>query len=393
MQYPQIRFLRRKNWIYLVFTSIFLFSCAALDGVFPKFEPNKKDLNKDSLPTSVSVNKKQSILSEENRILQKEINELKTEVFSLQKKQKEHRENLLLLQEQWEMNFVLLERSVEESLSSKNISQIESQINSEFHEKKTKEKLSNKNKSLNNNFIEPVEDFSLLDNSNNDLQKETFEGNESIEDTSLVFERTKSEVTEEPGFNEIGKVNLNDIEEQEESFETNSSILFADSNFSESNNSRFNEKNSSIISFSDPDLNPPDSPLILIRHPGVKKIYNQGMTALIQKNHLHAINIFKNFTKRFPNNVDSDNAFYWIGRSYFELNELEKAELAFRKVLTLFEHRPTSQGYKTPDSIYMLGKIKFNKNLEKKAAYYWEEVIKRYPGSAASRNAMHELKR
>ena len=117
------------------------------------------------------------------------------------------------------------------------------------------------------------------------------------------------------------------------------------------------------------------------------------MTALIQKNHLQAIRVFENFTKRFPNNVDSDNAFYWMGRSYFELNELEKAELAFRKVLTLYEHRPTSQGYKTPDSIYMLGKLQFRKNRAQRAHYYLGEVIKRYPGSAAARNAKRELNR
>ena len=109
--------------------------------------------------------------------------------------------------------------------------------------------------------------------------------------------------------------------------------------------------------FSDPDLNPPVDPFILIRHPGVKKIYNQGMTAIIKKNHKQAIQVFENFTERFPNDLDSDNAFYWIGRSHLELNQLEIAEGAFRKVLKLYEHRPTTQGYKTPDSIYMLGKL------------------------------------
>ena len=102
--------------------------------------------------------------------------------------------------------------------------------------------------------------------------------------------------------------------------------------------------------FSDPDLYPPDDPFILIRHPGVKKIYNQGMTAVIKKNHEQAIQVFVNFTERFPNDLDSDNAFYWIGRSHLELNQMKKAEGAFRKVLTLYEHRPTTQGYKTPDS-------------------------------------------
>ena len=125
----------------------------------------------------------------------------------------------------------------------------------------------------------------------------------------------------------------------------------------------------------------------------MKKIYNQGMTAVIQKNHPQAILVFENFTSRFPDNLDSDNAFYWIGRSYFELNEWKKAEESFRKVLTRYEHRPTSQGYKTPDSIYMLGRLQLQQNLEQRAVYYFEEVIKRFPGSAAARNAERDLGR
>ena len=143
--------------------------------------------------------------------------------------------------------------------------------------------------------------------------------------------------------------------------------------------------------FSDPDLDPPDDPFILIRHPGVKKIYNQGMTAIIKKNHEQAIKVFENFTERFPNDLDSDNAIYWIGRSQLKLNQLEKAEEAFRKVLTLYEHRPTSQGYKTPDSIYMLGKINQQKKLNQRASYYFMEVIKRFPGSAAAKKAEQDL--
>ncbi len=147
------------------------------------------------------------------------------------------------------------------------------------------------------------------------------------------------------------------------------------------------------MGFADPDLNPPDDPFILIRHPGVKKIYNQGMTAIIQKNHDQAILVFENFTERFPEDLDSDNAFYWIGRSHLELNELKKAEEAFRKVLKLYEHRPTSQGYKTPDALYMLGKLQALQNLNQRAVYYFEEVIKRFPGSAAARNAERDLGR
>ena len=387
IQLSQIYILRKINYIFLILTIVCLCSCAELDGVFPKFEPQNKSENIEELPTSVIVKQKQAVLSSENTILQKKIDKLQKQIFDLEKKQKEHKNELILLQEQWEMNFVLLERSVEESLFSKKNFVIENQKNSNIYKNNSNPKIRKKNKVL------PVENFSLVDNMHSDSLKKDSENKDSLVVNSLELEEENFHVIEEPGFQEIEKVNLNDLEDPGDLLEKNSEILLTGMDSSESHQYSFKEKNSDKHIFSDPDLNPPEKPLILIRHPGVKKIYNQGMTALIQKNHLHAISLFKNFTKRFPNNLDSDNAYYWIGRSYLELNELEKAELAFRKVLTLFEHRPTSQGYKTPDSIYMLGKLQFRKKIHKRARYYWEEVIKRYPGSAAARNAMRELKK
>ena len=102
---------------------------------------------------------------------------------------------------------------------------------------------------------------------------------------------------------------------------------------------------------------------------------------------------YQDCPERFPDNLDSDNAFYWIGRSHLELNDLKKAETAFRTVLRYYEHRPTSQGYKTPDVIYMLGKLQEKQNLDQQAAYYCEEVIKRFPCYAAASNAKRDMDR
>ena len=393
MQLPQICFFKKIPWVSIVTISMAFSSCAELDGVFPKFEPQKKIEEKNDLPTSTSVTKKQTLISEENRKLQKKINKLQDQIYDLQKKQKEQRDDLLLLQEQWEMNFVLLERSVEESLNSNKDSKFDWQIDSDLEKEKSSQKI-NKNKFNKNESLLPVENFSLLDNYKNEVEKKSLENKEAQENNNIDFDEGKIEVNEEPGFSEIGRVNLTDLEDSENLLDQGSDLILGrtDSSVFHDPSSSL-EKDSRTSSFSDPDLNTPENPLILIRHPGVKKIYNQGMTALIQKNHLQAIRVFENFTKRFPDNIDSDNAFYWIGRSYYELNELEKAESAFRKVLILYEHRPTSQGYKTPDSIYMLGKLQFRKNLDHRARYYLGEVIRRYPGSAAARNAKRELNR
>ena len=70
---------------------------------------------------------------------------------------------------------------------------------------------------------------------------------------------------------------------------------------------------------------------------------------------------------------------------------MKKAETTFRQVYKYYEHRPTSQEYKAPDAIYMLGKLHKKRNDLEKSKYYFNEAIKRFPGSAAARNAKRDL--
>ncbi|SVE32807.1 uncharacterized protein METZ01_LOCUS485661, partial [marine metagenome] len=58
-----------------------------------------------------------------------------------------------------------------------------------------------------------------------------------------------------------------------------------------------------------------------------------------------------------------------------------------------YVHRPTSQGYKTPDAIYMLGKISERRSDNVTVGYYYRTVIARYPGSVAAKNATRDLER
>ncbi|MGK5095354.1 tetratricopeptide repeat protein [Deltaproteobacteria bacterium TL4] len=151
--------------------------------------------------------------------------------------------------------------------------------------------------------------------------------------------------------------------------------------------------NVAAVPFQDADLEEPQAPLTLKMHPGVKRLYNQGMSALIEKRYESAIQLFNNFTEQFPDDFDSDNATYWIGHSYFKLKRLLEAENAFRKILRLYEHRSTSQGYKTPEAIYMLGKIAAQQQEFEKARYYFQEVNKRFPDSSSAESAKKELQK
>ena len=391
---PTIRFKQKNCLIYLVVIPFFFSGCAELDGVFPKFNPQKTAETTTPLPSSESVTQKQILLSEENSQLQIKIEKLQQQLNKLQKQQKNQHDDFLLLQEQWEMNFVLLERSVEESLRSSKVSESAASMISQVLENQPLQQNVDKSKKSKQKYLQPIENYSLLKNTETEAPQPSVSAAtlELEEINNLDLKEEKADVEEEPGFAENGAVNLKDLEDPQDLPDPGVRALT-------SAESLVNVQLSSVgtdtsqSAFSDPDLVPPQDPFILIRHPGVKKIYNQGMTAVIQKDHSQAILVFENFTNRFPDNLDSDNAFYWIGRSYFELNEWQKAEESFRKVLTRYEHRPTSQGYKTPDSIYMLGKLQLQQNLEQRAVYYFEEVIKRFPGSAAARNAERDLGR
>ena len=386
-------FFRNSKIRCRIFICLFLFliyGCAQLDGIFPKLKPQNDEETSPAAHSPASVAAKQEALSEENRQLLAKIEQLEQQVKSLEKQQKKQSEDFQLLQQQWETNFNLLERSVEQSLSSDMDAETPDTINAQGAESQTADKTSVAMNVTSQVSLPALENYSLLKKPTAGSQKRSSADQEMAEINDLDSGKQEI-VVEEPGFAEAEEVNHDDLEDTEDLPDPEARAVLAAEPDTETAPMKAATTESTENNFSDPDLNPPDDPFILIRHPGVKKIYNQGMTAIIKKNHKQAIQVFENFTERFPNDLDSDNAFYWIGRSHLELNQLEKAEGAFRKVLKLYEHRPTTQGYKTPDSIYMLGKLNQQKNLNQRASYYYKEVIKRFPGSAAARNAERDL--
>ena len=364
--------------------------CAQMDGIFPKLKTQNDDETASVAHTPATVAAKQDALSEENRQLLVKIEKLEKQFNLLQKKQKKQSEEFELQKQQWETTFNLLERSVEQSLNMDVNTGTLDTIYTKSDLSQTVDKTSTATNVTSQASLPALENYSLLKTPQVGSQKRSFSVQEMAEIKNLNS-GSQEIVVEEPGFTEAEEVNHDDLEDNGDIPDPEARAVLAVEQISETSSLEPSRTENTKMNYSDPDLDPPDDPFILIRHPGVKKIYNQGMAAIIKKNHKKAIQVFENFTERFPNDIDSDNAFYWIGRSHLELNQLEQAEGAFRKVLTLYEHRPTTQGYKTPDSIYMLGKLNKQKNLNQWASYYFKEVIKRFPGSAAARNAEFDL--
>ncbi len=114
-------FFRNSEIRYSIFICLFLFlisGCAQLDGIFPKLKPQIDEETSLVTHSPATVAVKQEALSEENRELLAKIEQLEQQVKSLEKQQIKQSEDFQLLQQQWETNFNLMERSVEQSLSS-----------------------------------------------------------------------------------------------------------------------------------------------------------------------------------------------------------------------------------------------------------------------------------
>ena len=390
-------FLNRNNLQTTILFIIILLmkGCAAL-------QLSRESPEKESSPQTqqILVEENQQELEQliqENANLRENLTRLEQDLKKLNKRIERQKQDFAMVQEQWETNFALLERSVGatlENLEQKTLDpgvltpvEIDQELQGE------EELAMDGSESVREIPLPVIETYSLKPDDST-VEMQTLDDEQNLNNLESVRDVPEDE---EPGFVESVELRPEDLEDPIPLEEVADTAIQVAANLS-SSETRLQQpvvvsKESKEPEFEDPDLSEPENPVILIRHPGVKKIYNQGMNEVIQRQHESAIRIFENYVKRFPEDMDSDNALYWIGHSYFQLKQNQKAERAFRKILTGYEHRPTSQGYKTPDAIYMLGKISERRRDPVASKYYYRTVIARYPGSVAARNATRDLNR
>jgi len=389
--------LNRKNLQTTILLIILLLmnGCAAL-------QLSRESPEKESSPQTqqILVEENQQELEQliqENANLRENLTRLEQDLKKLNKRIERQKQDFAMVQEQWETNFALLERSVGATLEDLEQKTLDPGVLAPVEidqELQGEEKLAmDGSESVREIPLPVIETYSLKPDDST-VEMQTLDDEQNLNNLESVRDVPEDE---EPGFVESVELRPEDLEDPIPLEEVADTAIQVAANLS-SSETRLKQpvvvsKESKETEFEDPDLSEPENPVILIRHPGVKKIYNQGMNEVIQRQHESAIRIFENYVKRFPEDMDSDNALYWIGHSYFQLKQNQKAERAFRKILTGYEHRPTSQGYKTPDAIYMLGKISERRRDLIASKYYYRTVIARYPGSVAARNATRDLNR
>jgi tol-pal system protein YbgF len=109
-----------------------------------------------------------------------------------------------------------------------------------------------------------------------------------------------------------------------------------------------------------------------------------------------AVDRFQVFLQTHPSSAYADNALFWMGESYFKLNDFEQAAVAFDKVVKRFP-----DGNKVPDALYRQGvslieignRTKQQKTYGPAACQIFRRIADEYPNSDRVSEARRQLEK
>ncbi len=99
-----------------------------------------------------------------------------------------------------------------------------------------------------------------------------------------------------------------------------------------------------------------------------------------------AITGFRDLTARWPQGKYADNAWYWLGESYYAKKDYDSALEAFKNLTTSFPNSP-----KVPDGLLKVGMAQAEKKQLPEARATLQKVIADYPASNAASLARQRL--
>ena len=97
--------------------------------------------------------------------------------------------------------------------------------------------------------------------------------------------------------------------------------------------------------------------------------------------------LFEAFLRTYPASEYADNARYWIGESYYQQGDYERAILEYEKVLQQYP-----KGDKVPHALLKQGFAFLNLGDQVDAKLLFQKVIKEYPQSPQAEIAAKKLK-
>ncbi|AHF97910.1 MAG: tetratricopeptide repeat protein [Desulfurella sp.] len=109
------------------------------------------------------------------------------------------------------------------------------------------------------------------------------------------------------------------------------------------------------------------------------EVYNDALSIYMKRDFSKALEKFLLFLKDYPHTTLEQNAVFWIGNSYYNLNDYDKALNYFSDCLNNFPKKPTLEGGKTDACLFMLYKTYKAMGNTQKAYDYLMQLKKEYP--------------
>jgi tol-pal system protein YbgF len=116
--------------------------------------------------------------------------------------------------------------------------------------------------------------------------------------------------------------------------------------------------------------------------------YEKALAILREGRYVEAATAFNQFLEKYPGSAYSDNAYYWLGETYYVTRDFDRALAAFNQLVGNYPMSP-----KLPGARLKIGYIYYEKQDWAAARQELGDLVTGYPGTTEARLADERLQR
>jgi tol-pal system protein YbgF len=116
--------------------------------------------------------------------------------------------------------------------------------------------------------------------------------------------------------------------------------------------------------------------------------YEKALAILREGRYVEAATAFNRFLEKYPGSAYSDNAYYWLGETYYVTRDFDRSLAAFKQLVEAYPMSP-----KLPGARLKIGYIYYEKQDWAAARKELGSLVTGYPGSTEARLADDRLQR
>jgi tol-pal system protein YbgF len=116
--------------------------------------------------------------------------------------------------------------------------------------------------------------------------------------------------------------------------------------------------------------------------------YEKALAILREGRYVEAATAFNRFLEKYPGSAYSDNAYYWLGETYYVTRDFDRSLAAFKQLVEAYPMSP-----KVPGAKLKIGYIHYEQKDWAAARQELGSLVTGYPGSTEARLADDRLQR